>query len=74
MIVFTPHIHFNCRQTCLPVGREKLEIVSGAAHFDFAQYKPPPFRIFAGGFLAAAGGEVRSNYFKNGAQRYTLHF
>ncbi len=25
--------------------------------------------IFAGGFLAAAGGEMRSNYFKNGAPR-----
>jgi len=30
-------------------AKEKLEIVSGAAHFDFAQYKPPHFRIFAGG-------------------------
>ena len=28
---------------------------------------------FAGGFLAAAGGEMHSNYFKNGAQRY-IHF
>ena len=31
-------------------AKEKLEIFSGAAHFDFAQYKPPPFRIFAVGF------------------------
>jgi len=30
-------------------AKEKSEIVIGAAHFDFAQYKPPPFRIFAGG-------------------------
>ncbi|OGZ12406.1 MAG: hypothetical protein A3D67_00660 [Candidatus Lloydbacteria bacterium RIFCSPHIGHO2_02_FULL_51_22] len=56
------------------------KIVSGAAHFDFAQHKPPPFRIFAGlrlaevasttqagGFLAARGGEMSSDYFKNGA-------
>jgi len=29
---------------------------------------PPHFRIFAGGdFLAAAGGEMRSDYFKNTA-------
>ncbi|PIS43553.1 hypothetical protein COT23_00640, partial [Candidatus Kaiserbacteria bacterium CG08_land_8_20_14_0_20_50_21] len=42
-------------------AKEKLEIVIGAA--------PPPFRIFAwGDFLAAAGGEMRSNYFKNTAQ------
>jgi hypothetical protein len=34
-------------------AKEKLEIVSGTA--------PPPFRIFAGGFLAAAGGEMRSD-------------
>jgi len=33
----------------LNAAKEKLEIVSGAAHFDFAQYKPPHFRIFAGG-------------------------
>jgi len=33
----------------LNAAKEKLEIVSGSAHFDFAQYKPPPFRIFAGG-------------------------
>ena len=26
-------------------------VLSGAAHFDFAQYKPPPFRIFAGGLF-----------------------
>ncbi|MAF79595.1 hypothetical protein CL629_00770 [bacterium] len=25
--------------------------------------------VFSGGFLAAAGGEMRSNYFKNGAPR-----
>jgi len=36
----------------------KLEIVRFAA-------KP---LIFARGFLAAAGGEMRSNYFKNGAR------
>ena len=35
----------------LYAAKEKLEIVSGAAHFDFAQYRPPPFRIFAGGFF-----------------------
>ena len=35
----------------LNAAKEKLEIVSGAAHFDFAQYRPPPFRIFAGGFF-----------------------
>ena len=28
----------------LNAAKEKLEIVSSAAHFDFAQYKPPPFR------------------------------
>jgi hypothetical protein len=32
-------------------AKEKLEIVSGAAHFDFAQYKPPLFCIFAGDFF-----------------------
>jgi len=32
-------------------AKEKSEIVIGAAHFDFAQYKPPPFRIFAGGIF-----------------------
>ena len=32
---------------------KKLEIVSGAA--------PPPFRILAGDFLAATGGEMRSD-------------
>ena len=35
----------------LNAAKEKLEIVIGAAHFDFAQYEPPPFRIFAGGFF-----------------------
>jgi len=34
-------------------AKEKLEIVSGAA--------PPPFRIFAGDFLAACGGESGSD-------------
>jgi len=34
----------------LNAAKEKLEIVIGAVHFDFAQYKPLPFRIFAGGF------------------------
>ena len=35
----------------LVAAKEKLEIVIGAAHFDFAQYKPSPFRIFEGGFF-----------------------
>jgi hypothetical protein len=51
-----------CRQSSTSSGQEeKFDIVSGAAHFDFAQYRPPPFRIFVGGFLAACGGEIRSD-------------
>jgi len=30
--------------------------------------------IFTGGFLAAAGGEMRSNYFKNGAPRWKSQY
>jgi hypothetical protein len=37
----------------LNAAKEKLEIVSGAAL--------PPFRIFAGDFLAAYGGESSSD-------------
>jgi len=39
--------------------REK--IVSGAAHFDFAQYEPPPFRIFALLRLLASDGQAGGN-------------
>ena len=35
----------------------RVKIVIGAA--------PPHFQNFAGGFLAAAGGEMSPNYFKN---------
>jgi len=35
----------------------RVKIVIGAA--------PPHFQNFAGGFLVAAGGEMRPNYFKN---------
>jgi hypothetical protein len=49
-------IHLVIRSTNseLVAAKEKLEIVSGAA--------PSPFQIFAGGFLVATGGEMRSNY------------
>ena len=44
----------------------RADVLTGSlAVFRFAA-KP---LIFAGGFLAAAGGEMRSNYFKNGAPR-----
>ncbi|MEK7614629.1 MAG: hypothetical protein AAB428_03105, partial [Patescibacteria group bacterium] len=33
-------------------------VLSGAAHFDFAQYKPPPFRIFALLRLSASDGQA----------------
>jgi len=33
------------------------KIVSGAAHFDFTQYRPPHFRIFVGDF----SGKMRSD-------------
>jgi len=46
----------------LYAAKEKLEIVSGAAHFDFAQYRPPPFRIFAGGFFRKNAFELIQEY------------
>jgi len=33
-----------------------------AAHFDFAQYKPPPFRIFAGGLPRPEPVEGRKRF------------
>ena len=36
--------------SCLRQITRRVKIVSGVAHFDFAQYEPPPFRIFAGEF------------------------
>ena len=42
-------------------AKEKLEIVSGAAHFDFAQYEPPPFRPPAGGFAGRSDSDESSD-------------
>ena len=40
-----------------------LAVFIGAAHFDFAQYEPPPFRPPAGGFAGGIFSEkcVRTN-------------
>jgi len=40
--------------------KEKLKIVIGAAHFDFAQYRPPPFRIFTGLRLAEVASATQT--------------
>jgi len=38
-------------------------VLSDAAHFDFAQYEPPPFRIFAGLRLAEVASATQAGDF-----------
>jgi len=52
-------LYLLCKFIFFIAVKGKLEIVSGVA--------PPHFRIFAGALLAACGGEMSSDYFKNTA-------
>ncbi|MEK7116471.1 MAG: hypothetical protein AAB879_03685, partial [Patescibacteria group bacterium] len=56
----------------LNAAKEKLEIVSGAAHFNFVQYKPPPFRIFAGGLPRLSTSSWRNAPVLSGVEGFGL--
>ena len=64
MHLYSPCESFiECHQTCLPAGREKLKIIIGAVHFDFAQYEPSPFGFFAGLRLAEVASATQAGGF-----------